>query len=92
MEKEKKKFNGESIWENLKAKEIQMFNLPAQRVDAYCFAIAFTDEEVLMKIKAGAVLTVLEENFKDLTFEPSTDGVYISVKRKEAKKEVKNAV
>lgn len=92
MEKEKKKFDGQLIWENLKTKEIQMFNLPAQSVDKYCTAIAYTDTEVLIKTKAGAVLTALEESFKDLVFEPSTDGTYISIKKREVKEIVKNAV
>lgn len=91
-EESKKEFEGKKIWESIKSKEIQMFNLPGQTVDKYCTAIAFTDTEALVKAKAGAVLTALEENFKDLTFEPSTDGVYISIKKKEKKESVKNAV
>lgn len=91
MEKEKKKFKGEDIWESIKSKEIQLFNLPAQSVDKYCNVIAYTDTETLVKIKVGAALSALEEAFKDLVFEQSTDGVYVSIKRKESK-EVKNAV
>lgn len=79
-----RKSNGELWWEAMRSKPIEVFGLPNQSIDKYCNVYAFTDEEILIKLKAGAVISALEENFKDFTFDQTVDGIYLSVKKKQA--------
>jgi hypothetical protein len=85
------KSNGELWWESMKETTIEVFGLSHQTVDKYCTVFGFTNEEILVKVRAGAVISALEEKFKDFTFDQTVDGVYLSIKKKQ-KPEVRRAI
>lgn len=50
----------EKIWSSIKNIHIEMFGLPAQKIDAYCTPIFIDPNKLHLSYKIGALLPALE--------------------------------
>lgn len=62
----KKMTLAETIWNNIKNKNLEMFALPKQMVNMYCEPIAIEPTKLYLTFTVSAVLPALETALKDL--------------------------
>lgn len=59
----------DKIWTQIKDLKIQLFALPAQKIEENVVRMPVSDDEVCLKLKSQAVLPALEEALKDVPIE-----------------------
>ena len=73
------------LWERIKNRPIDLFGMPNQTVEMYCYYAPIDDDVVYLIPKASAVLPALEETLKGVAIEPGQEwlvelaGQYIRV-------------
>jgi len=82
VQSSKKKTQMEELWNEIKGKKLIIFGLPNQTVANFCEPFFFSDKEMYLKTKAGAVLPALEDSLPELEFESSADGKFIIAKKR----------
>jgi hypothetical protein len=60
MTEEKKKFESDKIWEEVKDLPIEMFSLPNQKISDHVTKIALPGKVVTVKLKSSSVITSLD--------------------------------
>lgn len=69
------------VWEEIRSLPIEMYSLPAQRVDFYTSAMSHNDEMAILTYKAPAMISCLESLIgKKFTVEPKEK--YLVITRK----------